>query len=111
MNTSHKLTILRNAENLSQEDLANALQKKYRGSSITRDDIANWETGRHLPGWTKAKYLSRFFGVSLDDLFFEDRTELFKKLNNNKNRLKVAKSILVLAKAAENTTIFGVSAR
>lgn len=73
---------------LTQGELADALKKQYRSCSISREDITNWELNRHQPHWPKAKILVQFFGITLDNLFFEDNAAFLKKYS--KKHLKRA---------------------
>jgi transcriptional regulator with XRE-family HTH domain len=89
MTPGEKIKALREAMGLTQEDLAAALQRKYRGCNITRYMIANWERNRHEPHWPTAKILVQFFNITLDDLFFENRNPL-KAFKPVKNKLRAA---------------------
>lgn len=87
MTTAEKIKQLRRLKKLSQHDLANILQEKYKDYSITRDQIAHWETGIHLPLWPAAKILVHFFRITLDDLFYENKNPVKDK---QKNKLRAA---------------------
>lgn len=65
-----KLRKLRVGANLSQEDLAEALDAL--GAEVSDGTISNWETGRHAPNLKEAVALAKFFGVSLDYLAFDE---------------------------------------
>lgn len=69
---------MRHLLGLTQGDLSEALKKQFKTCDISRDDIASWELNRHQPHWPKAKALVQFFGISLDNLFFEDNTAFLK---------------------------------
>lgn len=61
LTTGKKIKSLRENNNLTQKELANAL-------GVTRDIVANWETDRGLPNpeiWPK---LSNFFNIPIDNL-------------------------------------------
>jgi putative transcriptional regulator len=62
----NNLKKLRNQINVSQNDLAQAL-------SVSRQTINSIENGKFDPSLTLAMKLTRYFGVSLDDIFiYED---------------------------------------
>lgn len=61
MNLGEKIYQLRTARNLSQGDLADAL-------NVSRQSISKWETGSSVPELDKLVSLSQIFGVSLDEL-------------------------------------------
>jgi repressor LexA len=63
-----KLTALRIAKNLTQEDLATALNKKYKNLYATRDQIARWETDKNFPRHQAYFALMGFFDVSYEQL-------------------------------------------
>lgn len=41
----------RNQQNLSQQELADALTEALPGVSLTRQAVHNWESGRQAPGY------------------------------------------------------------
>lgn len=62
----NNLKKLRNQINVSQNDLAQAL-------SVSRQTINSIENGKFDPSLTLAMKLTRYFGVSLDNIFiYED---------------------------------------
>ena len=62
----NNLKKLRNQINVSQNDLAQAL-------SVSRQTINSIENGKFDPSLTLAMNLTRYFGVSLDNIFiYED---------------------------------------
>lgn len=52
---------LRKLHNMTQEDLADMV-------GVTRQSIAQWESGKTCPNLTQSKALADAFGVTLDDL-------------------------------------------
>lgn len=52
---------LRKLHDMTQEDLADMV-------GVTRQSIAQWESGKTCPNLTQSKALADAFGVSLDDL-------------------------------------------
>ena len=61
MEFHEKLQALRKAQGLTQEELA---EKLY----VSRTAVSKWESGRGIPNLESLKAISRFFGVTLDDL-------------------------------------------
>lgn len=61
MELSEKLQKLRKARGLTQDQLAEAL-------FVSRTAISKWETGRGIPGMESLQMLSKFYGVTLDEL-------------------------------------------
>ena len=65
MEFHEKLQELRKEKNLTQEQLAEQLY-------VSRTAISKWESGRGYPSIDSLKELSKFFGISLDDLLSGD---------------------------------------
>lgn len=61
LETANRLVALRKARGLSQEELASEL-------SISRQAISKWERGEASPDVDNIIMLSRFYGVSIDEL-------------------------------------------
>lgn len=61
MEFNQKLQDLRRQKKLTQEELAAALY-------VSRTAISRWESGRGYPSIESLKQLSKFFGVTLDEL-------------------------------------------
>ena len=61
MTLGEKIYTLRSENNLSQGDLANALD-------VSRQSVSKWETGTSVPDLDKLIRMSEVFGVSLDEL-------------------------------------------
>lgn len=53
---------MRKARNISQEELAGALE-------VSRQTIISLEKGRYNPSITLAFKLARYFGVTIEDIF------------------------------------------
>lgn len=84
-----KLKELRKTENISQYDLAKAL-------NISRSVIAKWETGITLPSEESTILLMEYFNVSREELFNNEETEnIIVKKNVSISRLK--KLIIILS--------------
>lgn len=61
MNLGENIYKLRTERNLSQEELAQALE-------VSRQSVSKWETGASQPELDKLLRLSKVFGVTLDEL-------------------------------------------
>jgi transcriptional regulator with XRE-family HTH domain len=61
MEFHEKLQELRKSKGLTQEELAEAL-------FVSRTAVSKWESGRGYPSIDSLKEISRFFGVTIDDL-------------------------------------------
>lgn len=81
MEFGEKLQELRSSKNLTQEELAEAL-------FVSRTAISKWESGRGYPNIDSLKEISKFFGVSIDELLSAERIlsiaekETKKKINS-----------------------------
>ena len=64
MDLGEKIYKLRTERNLSQTELADALE-------VSRQSISKWETGSSVPELDKLVKLSQIFGVSLDELVLD----------------------------------------
>ena len=69
MNLSEKILKLRTARNMSQGDLAEALD-------VSRQSVSKWETGQSVPDVDKLVRLADLFGVTTDYLLREAEKEL-----------------------------------
>ena len=66
MGLGERIYKLRTEKNLSQDDLANALE-------VSRQSVSKWETNSSVPELDKLIKLSDFFGVSLDELVMDKK--------------------------------------
>ena len=62
MEFGEKLRELRKARSLTQEQLAEALY-------VSRTAVSKWESGRGYPSIDSLKEVSRFFSVTIDELW------------------------------------------
>ena len=87
----NKLKELRKEKNISQYDLADAL-------NISRSVVAKWENGLTLPSEESIRLLMDYFNVSREELFKNEETEpvIAKK---NASILKMKKFIIYLSSA------------
>ena len=76
MTIGGKITHLRNAAGISQEDLAEKL-------SVSRQSISKWEMGQALPQIDNVLQLCEFFNVSSDQLLY-DKINIDKTKKKNK---------------------------
>ena len=63
MNLSERLVELRKARNLSQLELAEAL-------NVSRQSISLWEKGSTAPSLDKLPLLAEFYDITIDELFY-----------------------------------------
>ena len=61
MEFNEKLQQLRNQKKITQEELAKAIY-------VSRTAISKWESGRGYPSIDSLKALSKFFGITIDEL-------------------------------------------
>lgn len=84
---------LREAKNVSQEKMAQALNVSYQA-------VSKWETGKSLPDITLLPLISRYFGITIDELLMAEQLDeklLFEQYETEAERLflsdKVADTI------------------
>lgn len=65
MEFNEKLQELRKSKGLTQEELAQAI-------FVSRTAVSKWESGRGYPNIDSLKELSRFFGITIDELICPD---------------------------------------
>lgn len=65
MEFNEKLQELRKQNNLTQQELADALY-------VSRTAISKWESGRGYPNIDSLKAISKYFSISLDELLSSD---------------------------------------
>ena len=80
-----KLQELRKSRSLTQEELAEAL-------FVSRTAVSKWESGRGYPGIDSLKEISRYFGVTIDELICSD--EMVSLAENEK--IEVSKRYVLL---------------
>jgi len=78
MEFHEKLLELRKAKYLTQEDLAGFLY-------VSRTAISKWESGRGYPNIDSLKAISKFFGVTIDDLLSGEELLILAEEDNQKN--------------------------
>ncbi len=77
MNIGKKISQLRGASGISQEELAEKLE-------VSRQSVSKWEMNQALPGIDKVLMLCELFGVSADELL-RDKIEL-QTVSKKKNK-------------------------
>lgn len=63
MKLSERLTELRKEKNLSQLELAEAL-------NVSRQSVSLWENGSTTLALDKLQFLAEFYGITIDELFY-----------------------------------------
>lgn len=74
-NFAKNLNFLRNAKNLSQNDLAIEI-------GLTRQTISNYEKGTRQPDLFALTKIANFFSISVDELIFSQSSINIDDLNN-----------------------------
>ena len=72
MNLGNKIKELRKSRGITQEQLANSVNVSFQA-------VSKWENDIALPDITIIPALARYFGVSMDELFDFDLTEIREK--------------------------------
>ena len=101
MNLSERLVELRKERNLSQLELAEAL-------NVSRQSISLWEKGSTTPSLDKLPLLAEFYGITIDELFYspeempkEEQQEMPQQSTRKRSRkkfwLRAAAVIVLLA--------------
>lgn len=92
---------LREAKNVSQEKMAQALNVSYQA-------VSKWETGKSLPDITLLPLISRYFGITIDELLMAEQLDeklLFEQYETEAERLfgngKVADAIPLWCEALQ----------
>ena len=80
MEFSEKLQELRKNRSMTQEELAEALY-------VSRTAISKWESGRGYPSIDSLREISRYFGVTIDELICPD--EILSVAENEKKALSI----------------------
>lgn len=96
MNLSEKLVELRKEKGLTQKELAEAL-------NVTRQAVSRWEVGTAAPSLDSLAFLSRLYGVPLDDFIQEEADRPVEELEavppvsrpGGRSRIALALSLLL----------------
>jgi transcriptional regulator with XRE-family HTH domain len=83
MTIGEKLKALRIQKGLTQEELIQALVRKFK-VNWTREMWAKWESDGNPVSLEFAKVIVKYFDITLDELAFENKP--VAKLANHKNR-------------------------
>ncbi|HFI0634147.1 TPA: helix-turn-helix domain-containing protein [Streptococcus suis] len=68
-----KLKNLRLSKNLTQQELADELNKKYPEQNFQKGKISKWENNKEEPRFTSIMVLADFYGVSLGYFDLQER--------------------------------------
>ena len=79
MEFNEKLQQLRKQKEITQEELAEAIY-------VSRTAISKWESGRGYPSIDSLKALSKFFGVTIDELLSGEELLVIAEEDTNRNR-------------------------
>ena len=113
MAIGNRLYNLRKEKNISQEELANALD-------VSRQTISKWETGESTPDFNKICPLCEYFGITSDELLSGKQNIVEAKKEDKKSKfarnLAIAVGLyifslvaIILCAALFNQPIIGVS--
>ena len=79
MEFNEKLQQLRKQKEITQEELAEAIY-------VSRTAISKWESGRGYPSIDSLKALSKFFGVTIDELLSGEELLIIAEEDTNQKR-------------------------
>ena len=82
MEFCEKLQVLRKQKNLTQEELAEVL-------FVSRTAVSKWESGRGYPSIDALKAVSKFFGITIDELLSGDELLSIAEEDTRQNSLRV----------------------
>jgi repressor LexA len=90
---SDRIYTLRKENNLSLEELANNLNKKY-DMNTNKGTISKYENGEHVPGFTFVDNCSDYFGVTSDYLMGRSDNKYYSD-NTGVNKIPVFDTITI----------------
>lgn len=98
MNFGEKLYELRNAKNLSQGDVADALE-------VSRQSVSKWENNSAVPDLDKIIRLAELFEVSLDELVLNKKVDAQEeqKATQNQPQIIIQKEIPTAPRSSRKT--------
>ena len=79
MTIGNRLYNLRKERNISQEDLANALD-------VSRQTVSKWETGESMPDFNKIQPICDYFGITTDELITGSQNIVEQKKEDKRNK-------------------------
>lgn len=82
MNFNEKLQELRKQKGVTQEELANSL-------FVSRTAISKWESGRGFPNLESLKSISKYFGISIDELLSGEEILAFAEKDKSNQRINI----------------------
>lgn len=86
MEFHEKLQELRKSKGLTQEELASALY-------VSRTAISKWESARGYPSIDSLREISKYFGVSIDELLSSEKILSIAEDENKANIIKICELI------------------
>ena len=86
MEFGKKLQELRKSKGLTQEELAESLY-------VSRTAVSKWESGRGCPSIDSLKEISKYFGVSIDDLLSGEKLISLAEQENQANVRKLCHAL------------------
>ena len=103
MKIHEKLQELRKQKGLTQEELAEILY-------VSRTAISKWESGRGYPNIDSLKAISRFFGVTVDELLSGDEVLTIAEEDNKQKDTSclIRVSVFVFAFKIRYTYYFSI---
>lgn len=82
MELSEKLQALRKRKGLTQEELAEAL-------FVSRTAVSKWESGRGYPSIDSLKAVSKYFGITIDELLSSDELLIIADEDNRQKEARM----------------------
>ena len=79
MTIGERLYNLRKERNISQEELANALD-------VSRQTVSKWETGESMPDFNKIQPICDYFGITTDELITGSQNIVEQKKEDKRNK-------------------------
>ncbi len=79
MTIGERLYNLRKEKNISQEELANALD-------VSRQTVSKWETGESMPDFNKIQPICDYFGITTDELITGSQNIVEQKKEDKRNK-------------------------
>ena len=79
MTIGNRLYNLRKERNISQEELASALD-------VSRQTVSKWETGESMPDFNKIQPICDYFGITTDELITGSQNIVEQKKEDKKNK-------------------------
>ena len=91
MEFNEKLQQLRKQKEITQEELAVAIY-------VSRTAVSKWESGRGYPSIDSLKALSKFFGITIDELLSGEELLIIAEEDTNQKRNRWPKLCVICKK-------------